>query len=236
MQRISIPGTRSDLAYHRISHTITLTAPRFPGNPPNQIDLVRSMAKGDSCNVALVTLFNHNGTHVDAPNHYHPDGRRVVDCELREFIFVAPVLLDVPAGEDEAITAEMLQPHAARLRNKDLALLRTGFGARRKEAAYLNNPYLTVDAAEWLKSLGTLRGIGLDFLSPTNPNRRPLGHEVHRILLGQGDAPPIMILEDLDLSAVEMIRRFRRVYAIPLYVDGVDGMPATVFGEYPVQI
>lgn len=112
-------------------------------------------------------------------------------------------------------------------------LLRTGFGVRRARAEYLDNPYLTLDAAELLSGVAGLRALGIDFLSVTNPRRRELGDEVHRVLLGDApDGKPLVIIEDLDLSQGAVIDRFRRVFVVPLYVEGVDGMPCTVFGEY----
>lgn len=117
--------------------------------------------------------------------------------------------------------------------NRDLVLLRTGFGARRESAAYLDGPYLAPDAAHLLREVCGLRCLGIDCLSISNPARKEVGDEVHRILLDPApDGKPILLLEDADLRAIEVIRRFRRVFTVPLFLDGVDGMPCTVFGEY----
>lgn len=219
--------------YHRISYTHDECSPRFPGNPANDVKPVLTFAAGDGCNAAQVCLFNHNGTHVDLPNHYHEHGRRLVDYDLAEFVFERPVLVHVSVGTGQAIRAAMLQPFGDAILGKDLLLLSTGFWAYRASPDYTNNPYLTLDAAQFLRGMKGLRGLGIDFLSIANARFRALGDEVHRNLLGTSpDGKPILIVEDLDLSAEAIISRFRRVFAMPLFVDGVDGMPCTVFGEY----
>ncbi len=194
---------------------------------------VLKLADGNKCNTAEVCLFNHNGTHIDLPNHYHADGRRLVEHDICEFIFDRPILIRVDVGEGQAITAALLRPFKEAILGKDLVLLKTGFGARRASPEYMNNPYLTLDAAEFLRGLSSLRAIGIDFISVTNSRFQKLGDEVHRILLGEPpDGKPVLIIEDLELSSEAIIEQFHRVFAIPLFVEGVDGMPCTVFGEY----
>lgn len=188
---------------------------------------------GDPANAALVSLFNHNGTHMDLPNHYYENGRRVADYDIAEFIFERPVLIEVRAGEGAAITAAILKPFEKAMGGKDFVFLRTGFGEQRDLPGYLNNPYLTPDAARLIRSVAGLRGLGIDFLSVGNPQQQKLGDEVHRILLDRSpDGKPVLIIEDMDLSAVTIIGGFRKIFAVPLFVEGVDGMPCTVFGEY----
>ncbi len=219
--------------YLRISYTCDSASPRFPGNPENQVRKTLSMDRGDACNAAEVVLFNHNGTHIDLPNHYHAGGRRLAEFDISEFVFNSPVLVRVEAGEGQGISIAALQTSRERIEKCDLLLLRTGFGHQRPLPEYTDNPYLTREAARFLRSMEGLRAIGIDFLSIANPRFQELGHEVHRILLSDSpDGRPLMIIEDLDLSRDGIISRFRRVFAIPLFVEEVDGMPCTVFGEY----
>lgn len=219
----------------RISYSHESNSPRYPGNPANRVRPVFRLAEGDNCNAAEVCLFNHNGSHMDLPNHYHAGGRQVADYDISEFIFSRPLLIRVGVGECQAITSTMLRRYEEMMVGKDLVLLRTGFGTLRAFPVYTNNPYLTLDAAQFLRGLSGLRAIGIDFLSLTNPRFQELGDEVHRVLLDDLlDGKPILIIEDLELSSEAIIDRFHRVFAIPLFVDGVDGMPCTVFGEYEV--
>lgn len=178
-------------------------------------------------------MFNHNGTHIDLPRHYLAEGRCLVDYDLAEFIFERPGLIQVEARPGQAISAGMLKVFEAKILGHDLLLLRTGFGSYRSSVTYTDNPYLTLDAAEFLRSLAGIGALGIDFLSVANARFRELGDEVHRLLLRDPpDKKPILIVEDLDLSSVIVIERLRKVFIVPLFVDGVDGMPCTVFGEY----
>ena len=107
----------------RISHTQRSTDPRFPGNPANQVTPILAIHSGDQCNAAEVRMFNHNGTHIDCPNHYVASRERLAEYDLAEF-------------------------------------------------------------------------------------------------------------EDIDLAAAAIIERFHRVFVVQLFIDGVDSMPCTMFGEY----
>jgi kynurenine formamidase len=219
--------------FHRISYIQGAGAPRFPGNPPNRIRAQLSLERGDNCNAYEVALFNHNGTHVDLPNHSIAKGRRLQSYEIVDFVFEKPVLIRLDCDTGQAITPAMLTPFVENLQGRDFLFLKTGFGSRRGSSEYLNNPYLTNDAAALLRRLHGLRALGIDFLSVTNPQLQEQGDQVHRILLDDPpDRKPIMIVEDLDLSKEAVIQRFRRVFVIPLLVEEVDSMPCTVFGEY----
>ena len=219
--------------YLRISYTHDANSPHFPGNPENRVEPVLALGKGDACNAAKVCLFNHNGTHIDLPRHYLEHGRCLVDYDIAEFIFRQPGLIRLKADPGQAIHAGMLKIHEEEIWAKDLLLLRTGCGSYRNSTAYTDNPYLSLDAAEFLRSMPRIRAIGIDFLSVTNPRFRMLGDEVHKTLLGDDpDEKPVLIIEDLDLSSADIIERFHRIFVVPLFVNGVDGMPCTVFGEY----
>ena len=219
--------------YFRISYMLTGREVVFPGNPPVEFVQTLSMSQGDSCNAWALRLFNHNGTHLDFPNHYRREGRKVSEYSIDELVFDRPYLVDVPRGEDESIDAETLKGLPGRAYESDLLLLRTGFGQRRGDSDYLFGPYLTRDAGTYLRmAFPHLRCLGLDCLSATNPRHREAGEELHRILLSEEpDGKPVHILEDVDLGSRELIAGFRRVFVVPLFAEEVDGTPCTVFGE-----
>ncbi len=47
----------------------------FPGDPKPVPDRLMSVEKGDVCNLTAFSMCAHNGTHVDAPFHFLPDGK-----------------------------------------------------------------------------------------------------------------------------------------------------------------
>src|SRR5205823_12174799 len=49
----------------------------YPGDPVLRVESVRRIAQGDPCNLSLLTLGSHTGTHVDAPYHFLAGGPRL---------------------------------------------------------------------------------------------------------------------------------------------------------------
>ena len=64
-----------------ISHDL-FSATVFPGDPKPSYHPVRSIANGDPCNLSLLELGSHNGSHMDAPRHFYADGRTIDQVDL----------------------------------------------------------------------------------------------------------------------------------------------------------
>jgi kynurenine formamidase len=81
------------------------------------------------------------------------------------------------------------------------------------------------------RSFKNLRAIGIDSISVGSHRHPNEAMETHRLLLGKESlaSPPVMIIEDLNLGAIK--GPAKRLFAIPLFLQGVDGMPCTVFVE-----
>src|SRR3954466_2356039 len=57
-----------------VSVTIHPGMPVYPGDPGVEIELARSLDRGDPANVSRLELGAHTGTHVDAPRHFIGSG------------------------------------------------------------------------------------------------------------------------------------------------------------------
>ena len=217
--------------YIRVSYDLGSSMPVFSGNPPNRVDKVDCFEKGAAWNSSLLTLFNHNGSHIDAPNHFDPGGKKICDYTVDDFIYTNPCLVDVPKGEGECITAADLAEVGKR--DCDILLIRTGYSLMRKDESYVeNNPWLEPGAADFIRRNFTkLRAIGIDTVSIASCRHPVEGGDAHRILLREGDyvGGPVMIIEDLNLGILP--DRIKRFYAIPLFACDVDSMPCTAFAE-----
>lgn len=218
------------MMFIKISYDITPGMPAYPGNPVNRIEAVHSFEKGDHCSTFLLTLFNHNGTHIDAPNHFDRGGMKISDYKIEDFIFHKPCLVDIPKKQGESITAEDL---SAADRDCDVLLLRTGFCRKRDATAYSNdNPWLSPRAAMLIrKDFKSVRALGIDAISIGSFRHPDEAVEAHRILHGKKgfSSQPLMIIEDLNLGAIT--GSLKRFFAIPLLVTGVDSMPCSAFIE-----
>lgn len=177
--------------------------PRYPGDPPVQVERLSEARGGDTYALSCLTLGSHAGTHIDAPAHFLPGGATSESIDLDACIGPARVFA-VPAGV-LAITGTMVRavPASPRL------LLRTGGRA-------LGGAALDASGARAVVERG-VRLVGIDALSIA-PGDAP--GEVHRILLEAG----VVILESLDLRAAEPGEY--TLLCLPLRLAGCDGAPA----------
>lgn len=219
------------LKIRRLSHTLRMGDARFPGNPDVQIERKHSFEKGDCCNTFQVQFFNHNGTHIDFPNHYVAEGRALGDYLPEEFYFDFPVVIDIPKTKGEPILERDLLNLQSRLEGADAVLLRTGYQKHRGDEDFSKGPYLTREAAAMLRlKFQNIKCWGLDTLSITSLCAFDEGQDVHRILLGGSGAP--FFIEDMNLGEIKSDEKIKRLIIAPWFVEGVDGGPCTVFGEF----
>ena len=218
----------------RLSHTLSAGDPGWPDCPGLSIEPFTRMSQGASSDSSLIHLFNHYGTHMDAPAHFIAGGRRIAEFEMADFVFNRPVLLDIPKSFSEVVGPEDLEPRLGLLGGADLLLIRSGANRMRREAPErfgLESPSLSPSGAECLMDgLPGLRAIGVDWLSIASPAHIEDAPTIHRTLLGLNRSHHVFIIEDMDLEAVDPAA-LAKVWAIPLFVEGLDSGPVTVFAE-----
>ena len=59
-----------------------LGSPVYPGDPAPRMEELRRIRLGDECNVSALYACLHNGTHLDAPRHFMPDGQTIDELPL----------------------------------------------------------------------------------------------------------------------------------------------------------
>jgi arylformamidase len=185
----------------------------YPGDPVLRVEPARRIERGDVCNLSLLTMGSHTGTHVDAPYHFLPDGPRLGDVPLDRMVGEALVAdLRGRAAIDAAALA------AVPLRAGDILLCQTDNSWRWEAAGFQRDfTYLTEDAAELLVT-GGVRAVGMDYLSIERFGST--GFPVHHRLLGAG----VFVIEGLDLRAVAPGRY--TLVCLPLKFPELDGAPA----------
>ena len=70
-----------------VSHLIRKGDPGWPGNPTVELNQYTSLENGDTANTYSFTLFNHFGTHFDAPRHYHAAGLTINEIPKERFFY-----------------------------------------------------------------------------------------------------------------------------------------------------
>src|ERR1700682_6371070 len=98
---------------------------------PPEIEPMELISKGDVANLYRIRMFNHCGSHIDSPNHFSDNGRRLVEFGAAEFIFESPMGVDVDVPGRSLITPAELEGGLGDGSNADLLLLRTGFSRYR---------------------------------------------------------------------------------------------------------
>jgi arylformamidase len=179
--------------------------------------------ESDGVAVGWYGASTHTGTHVDAPRHFVADGATIDELPLDRFAGPG-VVLGVERDEPTELDADALASAPGRVEPGDVVLLRTGWGDRYGDPGYGRYPWLTADAAEWLRDRDA-RLLGVDTRSPDRPRAlRPDGwdaYPVHRRLLAAGT----LIAENLRLP-VELVGERVEVFGFPVNLRGGDGAPA----------
>ena len=169
----------------------------YPGDPKPEKQMLCATARGDLYNLTAFSMCAHNGTHVDAPFHFLPDGATVEQMELD--IFVGECVVVRHEGPVTGADAEKILQQAQ--------------GATR----ILIGGTVTVTAeAARVFAAGGIRLLGNEGQS-VGPEEAPM--EVHQILLGRG----VALLEGIVLEQVPEGRYL--LSAAPLKLAGADGAP-----------
>ena len=173
----------------------------YPGDPKPERQILSATDRGELYNLTAFSMCAHNGTHVDAPFHFLPEGKTLEKMVLEHFAgdcFVARHQGDVTAP-------------AAR------EILKKAGGAERILIA--GDATVTAEAARVFAE-GNLLLLGNESQS-VGPETAPM--EVHKILLSRG----IALLEGIVLTGVPEGRYF--LSAAPLNLAGADGAPCRAF-------
>ena len=173
----------------------------YPGDPKPERQTLCATAAGDLYNLTAFSMCAHNGTHIDAPFHFLPEGKRVDQLPLDTFAgecFVARHMGDVTADDAQGILAKA---------SGIPRILIAGPVTVTAEAAQ-------VFAAAGLKLLGNEgQSVG--------PENAPMA--VHKLLLSRD----IVLLEGIVLNDIPEGRYF--LSAAPLNLAGADGAPCRAY-------
>lgn len=186
----------------------------YPGDPAPRIHWPAwTHAKGNPANVGAFEGGLHHGTHVDAPWHFIPGGKKMEELPLETWVGPAEVV-DLTAVKDSITGADL---EAARIPLEAQRLL---FKTRNGQTDYWHEPwnpgfiYIDETAAQWCREHGIIL-VGLDYLTVDPPSRPDF--PAHLILLGSG----MVILENIVLRGVAAGRY--TLHAAPVHLQGADG-------------
>ena len=192
-----------------ISQPLAASTAVWPGDQSFTLEWTLEQARGDSVNVAAVTMSVHTGTHTDGGFHVSQNGTRAAQMPLDAFIGSARVV-DARDGElDERILDDVDLSGVTRVlfRTRD-AIDPSVFPAEFKSPSE--------GLARRLVAAG-IRLVGSDAPSMDHVDSKTL--DTHHILVDAG----VAVLENLMLSEVEP--GVYTLIALPLKLVEADSSP-----------
>ena len=177
-----------------------------------------------------ISFSAHLASHVDSPSHAVKNAPTIGEIPLSKLIGEAVVLDFTDKGEDGAITDKDLEKYANEIKEEDIVILRTDWGAKRFTAPdysyWYKSPFLTPEGARWLVGRKP-KALAFDFFEEYNARNKDFKADdfiVHKILLGAG-IPLIEGLVNLD----QLPKRVKRFFACPLKMMEIEAAPARIF-------
>jgi kynurenine formamidase len=210
-----------------VSHTIEHGMITYRGLPgPLVCDFLsreqsrQHYAPGVEFHIGKVEMVANTGTYLDSPFHRFADGPDLAELPLERLAGLDAVVVRQPWTDGRPITADAF-------RHLDVCgkavLVHTGWDAHwRTDRYFEGNPYLSADAAAWLREKGAAL-VGIDSLNidDVGDQRRP----VHSTLL-RAEIPIVEHLRGLG----QLPDAGFRFFAVPVKFRGMGTFPVRAFG------
>lgn len=190
-----------DVKFIDLSHTIQNGLVTYKGLPAPIIcdylsrdDARKYYDDGAEFQIGKIEMVANTGTYIDCPFHRFEHGKDLSQIAIESFTEIEGIVINIPHLESLEISIKYFEKHD--LQGKAV-LVYTGWDKFwNTDDYYENHPYLTKEAAEFLKeSKVKLVGIDSHNIDNTKGRKRP----VHEILLGS----EILIVEHLcNLNAL----------------------------------
>ncbi|WP_062350418.1 cyclase family protein [Bacillus kwashiorkori] len=190
--------------------------PVFPGDPQPSFDKIRFVEE-DGYNLSVLHLGTHSGTHVDAPNHFFQNGKKIDEVPLQQFIGRG-VIFEVRGKEKSSpITIEDVKQTLTTVEAGDIALFHTGWMEYLGTEQYFEHPYIELTVIKELMKRG-VKSIFIDTMNIDPPDGS--SYAGHRALLSSGGiiGENICNLDQIDFDNPLIV-------AAPLKIVGLDGSP-----------
>lgn len=209
-----------------VKKVIDLSQPLFhncPGWPTYKMVNVdyEAIYPKDGFTAERIDMNVHTGTHMDAPFHFYPDGKKVDEMAVEQFVGEAIPINLFGIEPETAIGKEHLEPYADKIKPGDIVLLCTGWSEKRgyTEDYYYKWPFLSREGAKWLVEK-KVKGVGIDGLS-IGGWAEGNGPPAHEELLSNEIWP----LEELNLTEELFEEERWFICAVPLKLKGFGGAP-----------
>ena len=177
-----------------------------------------------------VEMVLHTGSHVDFTRHVQADGETAADVALDRACGEALVVDLSFAEANHRITVADLETHAPEIRKDDIVLVRTDWTEKHWgnfPTYYLESPYCSPEAAQWLIAKGA-KAIGFDCFSEycaRLPDFTSEDFVIHKIILENG---ALLMQQMTNLSQLPTPGRFQ-FFAPFIKMREAEGSPVRYF-------
>jgi kynurenine formamidase len=180
-------------------------------------------APGVEFHIGKVEMVASTGTYLDSPFHRYADGPDLADLPLTKLANLDSVVVRWDMAQGRSIGKSVFR--GLELRGKAV-LVHTGWAAHwRTDRYFEGHPYLTADAASWLRDAGAAL-VGIDSLNIDDTG--DLTRSVHSTLL-RAEIPVVEHLTGLD----QLPDAGFRFFAVPVKFKGMGTFPVRAFGLIP---
>lgn len=212
-----------------LSYPLSEKTPLYGNGKGISLKSDQQQDKGDSCNTMLWSFPNHSGTHIDAPKHFNSNGKTITDYPPEFWVFNKVELIDISHAVDDS---QLIEPEIFpefKVKDPELFLIKTGYGKYRGTDRYtLTPPGISANVAKWLRDrYPSIRCVGMDIISVSSYSNRVEGRKAHHAFLSH--IKPLLLVEDMDLTSTNQNTVLHEIIVSPLFVQGTDGSPCTVF-------
>jgi arylformamidase len=211
-----MPAKKKPSPWIDVTAPLHAGTPHWPDQPDVKLERMVSMDDGAVCNVSMLHMSVHTGTHMDAPLHFVANGIGMDQMPLDATIGPCRV---VEIKDQESIKVKHLKP--LKLRQGERLLIKTINSKRcwNDSKFYEDFVYISQDAAAYMVEHGIMT-VGVDYLSVGGFFKD--GIETHHHLL----RACVWIIEGLNLSKVKPGKY--DLLCLPLKTLNCDGAPARV--------
>jgi arylformamidase len=211
-----MPAKKKTSPWIDVTAPLHAGTPHWPDQPDVKLERMVSMDDGAVCNVSMLHMSVHTGTHMDAPLHFVANGIGMDQMPIEATIGPCRV---VEIKDKESIKVKHLKP--LKLRQGERLLIKT-INSKRcwNDSKFVEDfVYISQDAAAYMVEHGIMT-VGVDYLSVGGFFKD--GIETHHHLL----RACVWIIEGLNLSKVKPGKY--DLLCLPLKTLNCDGAPARV--------
>jgi arylformamidase len=205
-----------------LTHTLYTGMPTYPGDEPVPEIISAPSDIAADIQTAAIRLGSHFGTHIDAPLHFLPNGKGLMDFPIESFAGQA-ICLNKKDHADSLIDLTPKEYPFIRKSSPDWILIYTGFDKNWGRPEYFSrHPFLSHAFCRFIIDTG-VTGIGIDFPSIDAADAAEDNFPIHHLILNAG----LLVLENLtNLGKLPQNRTFE-LYALPLKTK-TEAAPARV--------